>query len=810
MLENSETSRFSQYQNRLTNFSNEFDLGLFLYITKKSLYWLLAILMMSALGAFLYLRYTPYTYEAKTILQLSEDDNAGKLLQVTSIAQENNDVESKQEQLRSKFLISRTIQQLPLRVSYYAKGEVLSSEQYVNSPYKVELIDIHNSIVQDQPVFIKFSDPNTFSINLGGKYYQNLRVNQEMDLPEFAFKVFVDKWEELKQYQDEYEIYFQINSLSVLTNRFSSVLGVRILNETAKTIEISLRDNNPAIARDFVKAHANEFLAYDLDKRRKSDNNVLSFLDEQLDTVFSRLRDSESRFNSYKQANKINDLQGESTVYLERMGNLENEIIQLDIESKLLRQVEKLASQNVSDVEVYNIIPLIAGSRYETSLAKPLDKLYELLSSKQQDLYSVTENSDRIKSLEFKIDVQKGLILQSIEALNEQLKQRQSELSKKIDLAENAYYNIPQKELEYARLQRLFNINEKYYTLLLEKSIEYRISKEGFVSNNQILEEARIPTTPVSPRKNLIWITFMIVGVILGLLIIALRYLFHNKVTSLNEVVRLSDASITTLGVVPAFKSKIPVSMLIVDKSPRSLIAESLRSVRTNLEFLGNSEGAKLITVTSTISGEGKTFIALNLGGVIAFSGKRVVICDLDLRKPKIHKGFQVSNDKGMSTLLIGKHTLSEVVHHSNLEHLDFITSGPIPPNPSELIISQRMDEISNLLREHYDVIIFDTPPVGLVSDGIGLLKKADYPIYIFRADYSQKLFVQVADKLINENHIKLAAILNGIDLDRSKYGTRYNYGYGYSYGYGYGSGYYDDKKHTNGNRIQRLLKRKK
>ena len=239
----------------------------------------------------------------------------------------------------------------------------------------------------------------------------------------------------------------------------------------------------------------------------------------------------------------------------------------------------------------------------------------------------------------------------------------------------------------------------------------------------------------------------------------------------------------------------------MVDKSPKSLVAEAFRSVRTNLQFISNEPGSKIIALTSTISGEGKTFVAINLAGIIAFSGKRVVIIDLDMRKPKIHIGFSVENSIGMSTLLIGKNCVEEAIQRSNLENLDIITAGPVPPNPSELIISKRMDEILEHLRTIYDVIIIDNPPVGLVSDGIAMIQKADYPIYIFRADYSKRNFIQNVDRLFNEANIKrLSVLLNGVDIDRKNYG--YNYGYGYGYGYGTSYGYYDDEK-------EKLLRKK-
>ena len=208
------------------------------------------------------------------------------------------------------------------------------------------------------------------------------------------------------------------------------------------------------------------------------------------------------------------------------------------------------------------------------------------------------------------------------------------------------------------------------------------------------------------------------------------------------------------------------------------------------MQFIRTGENAKIISITSTISGEGKTFVSINLAGIIAYSGKKVIVLDLDMRKPRIHKALGLDNSKGMSTLLIGQYKLDDVVQKTGTDNLDIITAGPIPPNPSELVISKEMDSILELLKRHYDIIIIDNPPVGLVTDGIAMLKKADYPIYVMRADYSKREFIHFIDRLYYENQFhNISIILNGVNLKKQVY----SYGY-YGYGYTYGQGNYYEK----------------
>jgi len=257
----------------------------------------------------------------------------------------------------------------------------------------------------------------------------------------------------------------------------------------------------------------------------------------------------------------------------------------------------------------------------------------------------------------------------------------------------------------------------------------------------------------------------------------------HNKISSLQELESLSKAPI--LGVVPFYSGeKMKVSKLVIDKNPRSAISESLRSIRTNMEFMNAKREKSVLSVTSTVSGEGKTFVSVNLGAIIALSKQRVVIVDMDMRKPKIHLAFSHENSHmGISTILIGRHTVEECVKKTNIPGLDYIPSGPTPPNPSELILNDELDELLEKLKQYYDVIILDTPPVGLVTDGILVMRKSDLPIYVVRADFSKKVFLKNINKLYTVNKFKnLALVLNSISHRQ-----------GYGYGYGYGNQYYEE-----------------
>lgn len=779
---------FERYKDRITNFSNEFEFGLFIYILKRSLPVLFLIFILAGLSAYLYLRYTAPLYSASVTLQLEKSDKANKILNVDQYF-DDNALSSDIELLRSRFLLLRTIESMQIDVRYFEQGRVRSSDHYNKSGYQVSNVQISDSLIAIQKAyFIRFDDNYDFFISDKGRELGPFSNGDEVVLNEVSFEVNLLNPESMIKGMD-YSKYFTFETPEKLCNEFYSRVSALVLNPTAQTIQILCEDANPKLASDLVMAHAYTFLEYDKERKKESAEKVLEFIEEQLDTVAYNLRNAEFLLNSFKQEHRLTNLSEVTIMYMDRLTDYENDIVQLELEHSLLQEVKSISKYDPKDVDVYKLISLLAGTQYEATLNSLLVQLNDLLKNKEEKYYDVTDDSENMKAINYRIDIQKKLILESVVSLESKVLTKKRILEEKAQDIEQTFRNIPAQELEFARYQRLFDINEKFYTILLEKKIEYRISKAGFVTDNKILEASRVPLLPISPVSNLIYFGFLGFGFLVGLVFVIGRYLLHNNITSLNEIAKLSNASIGVLGLIPKYREEIPVSQLIIDKKPKSLIAESFRTIRTNLQFVDNTPGPKVLAITSTISSEGKTFVSINLSGIIAVTGKKVILIDLDMRRPKIHKGFGVDNDIGMSTLLIGKNTLEECVRTSSIENLHFITAGPIPPNPSELVITKEMDRLVDHLKTIYDVIVIDNPPVGLVTDGIQAIKKADYPIYIFRADYSKKHFVQNVDRLINENGItKLSVILNSVDVERNKYG--YYYGYGYGYGYSYVGGY--------------------
>lgn len=789
---------------KISGINEEFDPKLFINIARKNLIWVFLFLGLSSMAAFFYLRYTPALFEASSIIKLGNENRASEILTGSvRVTQNPNQIAGEIELIRSKIIFENVIDKLPLSISYFAQGSVLVNELYKSSPFAVN-VEILDSSIYRKPFYITFThDLRSFKLNytdFSGKEQANdYPVDKEAHTPFMNFTVSVTDPKSILSHQEntkKQSFYFTLNDKRELVNQYMKNMEVFLLNQDAQTIQIKFKDTNPRKTADLANAVSTEFIEYDINKKNETSDRVLEFINEQLDTVNRDLQVSESMLEHFKSSSLIAKPDAFTNTSLLQLNDLESKKVIAQLE---LSVITKLEQSITGTKEVSAVVPFLSGNDAEAIISAIVKTLNQLLEERDQLMLESTVEASQVKRINKRIDSQKKILIDCINNSKKSLIDRIASLQTSINSIEEDLRQLPSKEAEYSRLIRLFGINEKFYALLLEKRTEFQIKKAGFVTNNIVLQDAAIPQARISPNRTLIASSAIIFGFIAGFLLILIKYLMHNEVTSLEEVEKHTNAS--RLGIIPKYKYKIPVSMLLVDKNPKSIISEAFRSVRTNLQFISNNPGPKVIAVTSTISGEGKTFIAINLGGVIAFSGKKVIVLDLDMRKPKIHLGFNAENTRGMSTLLIGKDTMANCINHSILENLDFITAGPIPPNPSELIISTAMNELIDTLKKTYDIIIIDTPPVGIVTDGTPIIQAADYPIYILRANYSKKLFLRNINKLMEENNVKhLSVILNNAEMQHSKYGYTYGYGYGYNYGYGgyyggYGYGYYDEDK---------------
>src|SRR6478735_1911113 len=743
------------------NSGADFDLETLLMVVRKSLPWVIILILLGLLGAFLYVRYTPKVYMATSLLKIDEQSEAGALglnkiggiENKSGLAQLSGEIEL----LKSNLIYEKLRDGLNLDVNYYVRGKVLDQEIYKASPFNV-IFKIKNDAIYDQNISLNVLDAQHFRL-----IYQ---IGETAETSDHKFgEIIINPYLDLKVIKTDgfsnsainQDFYFRINSPGSVLNYLSTNLVAQIVNPDARTISISFTDHNPVKARDIVNRLDSVYLQHKRETKNQSNEQTISFLRDQLDETKTSLQNAEANLESFAKRNKSYDIKADLAASRMKIEELQKEKEDIRLRIALMDNVSALLMRNTN---VEQIIPTL-GALADPQLTSKIEELSKLqtnrtrvLASNQPGTFAVTSIETQVQK--FKKDIQE-LLSRNRELLQNQIVQ----INTNSGTIESELLNMPQKETEAIRLKRFFDLYEKFYLLLMEKQVEFGIAKAGTTPDFQILSPSNLPTAPISPNKLMVYAIGLASGLFFGIGLIAARYFLHNTVTNMREVERM--AKVPVLGIIPKYeKEKLTVSKLIVDKNPKSAISEAIRSIRTNLEFISSSKQKRLISVTSTISGEGKTFVAVNLGGIIALSDLKVVLLDLDMRKPKVNLAFGGDNTKGISTILIEKHTVQECLQPTSIGNLQYIPAGPTPPNPSELILSPIFDKVLEELQAIYDVVIIDTPPVGLVTDGMLIMRKADIPIYIVRADYSKKAFLKNIDKVHRANGItKLTAILN-------------------------------------------------
>jgi len=403
---------------------------------------------------------------------------------------------------------------------------------------------------------------------------------------------------------------------------------------------------------------------------------------------------------------------------------------------------------------------------------------------------SGTEENPMIETLMKRINSQKKDILSYLDSQKNAIKEIQKLGQIEIASYEAKIKNIPKKQRQLLNIERRLQVNEELYSFLLSKRAETVIAKAGLVPETKVIENAR-PIGVVYPDKQRMNLINLLVGLGVAVLIVLVRVYFFRKIQSLGQL--QAETSISILGSIPK-KKDFSKTYRILSGNEKSDLVQAFRALRTNLQYFLMNKKSVRVLVTSLMPGEGKTFTSVNLASVFAIAEKRVLIIDFDLHKPRLARAMEVDNSKGVTSYLAGLHSVEQIIQKSEIPHLDIISSGPVPPNASELILRNEISSILDYADSNYDYIFLDTPPIALITDGLYLMRKADVKLFVMNSKSTTSTSVDFLEHLIEENQIEnCALILNEEKLSRMNYYySRYGYGgYGYGgYGYGYGYGY--------------------
>lgn len=733
-------------------------------VFRKNLIWIILIFIATNLTAYLTIRWTKDLFESESELKLDIKRDATELGIKTMIDDQNlNIVSGEIEQIKSKLFFSKLIDSLDLAISYYSVGKVLKDEMYKRSAFMVHC-ELNNPAHFDIPINFDFLQGTEFSIRLGE---DGNPVKGKFGIPlEFSGTVLTITKTPFFTENDGNTYYFVLNSRAHLIEYLSKNIQVDPLNFQANTIRISFQDNNALKAYDIVNKIDSLYITYSNEQKNLANKQKIEWLNKELGQVETRMEGFEDYFENFTLKNKSSDLTLDLKRTIAAINKVDSQRYELAKKmTELNTLLESMTDAKITTNQPYKFLPDYINKRIED-----LNKI-----SQDRDRLSLAynENTFTFKQKEQELSTAKDQVFTQLTKVKKEWLASLAELNTRKEKLEIEFAGMPDKNTQFSKNQRYYKLYEEFYLSMMQSKAEFEIAQAGSTPDFKILSPAALPVSPISPKKYIILGIGLVAGIVLNFFFIGILYLLNNKITSIKEVE--SGTQVPLLGAIPTSRSSVETMFHVID-NPKSMVSEAIRSLRTNLEFFNAGTHSKVITISSTISGEGKSFLAMNLGGVLALSRKKVVLVDLDMRKPKNEK-YPAGNDstKGMSTVLIKKNTWKECVVKTTLENFDFIPSGPHPPNPSELLLNGEFSELLVDLKKEYDYIVIDTPPVGLVTDGIMAMKRSDLSIYVFRANYSKHSFMDNLLRVVKINKLtRVSTVLNALPINNSSYGYGY------------------------------------
>ncbi len=754
-------------------------------------YSIIVFAIVFTIGATIFAYFKPNVYEASTTIELEQQGRTGGPaddMMMLALSGGGANLDNEQYIMKSRFLSEKILRGLDIGTRYFTTRNLRTIELYRTAPFVVVAKELDSSLegttfemeIVDQERFILRMTPVvglkerilgmlgliSASSEKPAPYVQEHKFGEEIVTKWFTLtinKVFdlVNK-----------EYAFSIVPNAHMSGFIQAGLSTSLVSKNGTILKITFQDNVPLRAQEVINTLSERYLQQELEEKTLEADQTLMFIDAQIEEINKDVEKSQGKLESFRTKHTIVDAESQAMMTAQNMADYESKLQALEIESNVLKNVQEY----VNTGKDLSGISLGSAAYTDPALAQMIQKLQESIMARSSLLVEFTEIHPDVIKLTEAINSIKSSIKFTLKNDVNIIEQRKKTLRYYIGKYQRSLEALPENERKLANLTRNTLVNEKVYNFLLEKRAETAILRSSTVSKTRVLDSALLPRLPIKPKRLLIILVGMILGFIVGIALAFLRAFLDDTLKTADDLDKVN--SIPLYGAIPQQK----------DKRSRSQFEEAMRVLRTNLQFVGGTKKCKIVALTSSISGEGKTTIAVALSKIIAATGKKVVILDLDMRRSRMHEEFNITNKAGVSSILSGSRTFEEVLQRDVMEHIDVLTAGPKPPNPSELLVTTGFEALMERLSQEYDYIILDTPPIGLVTDAMILLKMADVGLIVTRANYSKKAFLRNIERFAREHELHhLGFILNGLDSSK-----RHGYGYGYGYGYGNGKGYYD------------------
>ena len=751
-------------------------------ILKKNLPWAILLISICVFVAFLYIRYTNVKFQSYAELKLNKRSEAS-VFGFNPLKEENsnlNTLSGEVELIRSKLFLKQVINKLPLDVSYHVIGRFKNEERYKFTPFTVSYEKSCASY--GQKIYVDIIDKERFKLTTNPDQ-ENWTTQKFGEY--FIFNGCSYKLETTSSYFNTERLFFIISTPESLMSYVESKLSVAPENLNANTIKITFEDYNPYKVQAIVEQVSELYTKYSKEQKNRANQLKIEFLNKQLRQTENELSNYETYIEEFTIKNKTVNPSEDVSRLISEMVKMDSILYGINYQLAEIKNIQSQLDEDTLKFDKINYLVLPANMQPLFEEFSELKREYQMAKTRyKKESQVLLQRSIEINALKDRIN---NYLFNKVEILHDR---KGTILNRKREI-ENKFNQLPAKTNELNKKMRFYSLYEELYLSLMQKKTEFEIAQAGTLSEVDILTPANLPKNPIGPSTNLIYIGSFAVGFILSFIFIGIRYLLYDEINSIHELERLT--SIPIIAKISRLKRYVAKkSGVIVSEKPRSQISEAFRTLRTSLDFIGIKDGKKVISISSTTSGEGKTFISVNLAAILALSNKKVIILDLDMRKPRAQYAFNLDqNEMGISSILSGGIHWKECINVTKTENLHFIPSGILPPNPAELLEGDYFTELLNELKEEYDIILLDTPPIGLVSDGIIALKKSDHSLFVIRADYSKRSYIDDLHRTLNLNNIQnISLIFNAVKKENK--------------GYGYYQDYYND----NGSRSISTLKR--
>ncbi len=754
---------------------SSFDLMLIVPLVLKNWYWFLISIALAIIASNWYIKHTMPVYRTTATILVNDRDERtlvdnSDLLQGLGLPGGMKNIQNQIMLLKSRALTEKTLDELSFEIEFYSKTIRNRLPIYPEMPVRV-IPDTDNPLPQDIEFTLEFLNDSVFILESTSKFFpyrKEARFGEVIELRNGSFSIECRDKKWLTGNLDR-DLCFIIHSRRRLTNSYLSRLKVELVSREGSVLRISLEGTNRAMDVDFLNKHIEGFQAISLDKKNAEALRRIQFIDDQLVGISDSLMLTENKLQQFRSSNLVMDLSAQGQSIIGQVTLLENERARLNLEANYYDYLADYLSKDASG-EV-PIVPVTMGIT-DPGLTRLVTELTELQG--QLTARGAGEMNPLQRNLELRIRSAKDALKETLNGLRRANSLARSENQQQINRANAQASALPVTERQLLGIERKFELNNELYTFLLEIRAEQEMQKASNRADSEVIDPADERfSVLVSPRKAIVTLIAFFLGFALPLFTIIINN-FFNKKLKYEDIRRITNLPV--VGNLPRYQGK---SNTVVFDDPSSSIAEAFRLLRSKMQFFTKEAKAPVILITSTMPGDGKTFSAINLASVSSLLDKKTILVGFDLRKPRLYQEFGLDNDRGVSTWLIGKDSLQDVIQKTKYENLSVITAGPIPPNPSELTALEKTQELLRLLKQSYDYIFIDSSPIGIVSDTYYLASLADACLLVVRPDKTlREGFINTLNEIHSSGIKSVSLVINDIQSDSKHYGYGERYGY--------------------------------